>query len=351
MNSSYWRGTEECAIERDAHRPPPMDGGAALADTAAPLPRAATMPIPETPSDGPPSGRLARYRASWDLLSANVRGSIWMVLSSLVFAVMATCIKLLGQDLPVIEILFFRQMFVILVVLPAIARGFPTVLVTSRWPVHLTRALLAFVAMTAGFTALVHLPLAEATAISFARTLFTTILAVVFLHEVVGWRRWTATLVGFLGVVVVARPSPEQFNEYALLALLSACFVAALQIALRSLAQTERPVTIMAYQNVCLSLLLAGPAAYLWVTPTWEQVAFLAAIGVLMSVSVGSDKADTRLLCCSRSFSNKFRAYRALPNLRSAPVNWASKWTSKASAMPSPKRYSFLAQIFENGLQ
>ena len=261
-----------------------MDGGAALADTAAPLPRAATMPIPETPSDGPPSGRLARYRASWDLLSANVRGSIWMVLSSLVFAVMATCIKLLGQDLPVIEILFFRQMFVILVVLPAIARGFTTVLVTSRWPVHLTRALLAFVAMTAGFTALVHLPLAEATAISFARTLFTTILAVVFLHEVVGWRRWTATLVGFLGVVVVARPSPEQFNEYALLALLSACFVAALQIALRSLAQTERPVTIMAYQNVCLSLLLAGPAAYLWVTPTWEQVAFLAAIGVLMSV-------------------------------------------------------------------
>ena len=261
-----------------------MDGGAALADTAAPLPRAATMPIPETPSDGPPSGRLARYRASWDLLSANVRGSIWMVLSSLVFAVMATCIKLLGQDLPVIEILFFRQMFVILVVLPAIARGFPTVLVTSRWPVHLTRALLAFVAMTAGFTALVHLPLAEATAISFARTLFTTILAVVFLHEVVGWRRWTATLVGFLGVVVVARPSREQFNEYALLALLSACFVAALQIALRSLTQTERPVTIMAYQNVCLSLLLAGPAAYLWVTPTWEQVAFLAAIGVLMSV-------------------------------------------------------------------
>ncbi len=242
------------------------------------------MPTTEIPPDGPPGGRLARYRAGWDLLSANVRGSIWMVLSSLVFAVMATCIKLLGQDLPVIEILFFRQMFVILVVLPAIARGFPAVLVTSRWPVHLTRALLAFVAMTAGFTALVHLPLAEATAISFARTLFTTILAVIFLHEVVGWRRWTATLVGFLGVVVVARPSPEHFNEYALLALLSACFVAALQIALRSLAQTERPVTIMTYQNVCLSVLLAGPAAYLWVTPTWEQIGFLAAIGVLMSV-------------------------------------------------------------------
>src|SRR3546814_18297890 len=98
-----------------------------------------------------------------------------MILSSLTFAVMATGIKLLGQDLPVVEILFFRQMFVLLLVSPAIARGFPSVLKTRRWPVHLTRSLLAFVAMTAGFTALVHLPLAAATAISFARTLFTTI--------------------------------------------------------------------------------------------------------------------------------------------------------------------------------
>src|SRR3546814_14649426 len=95
--------------------------------------------------------------------------------------------------------------------------------------------------MTAGFTALVHLPLTEATAISFARTLFTTILAIVFLHEVVGRRRWSATLVGFLGVVIVARPSPGHLSEYALLALLSAAFVAALQIALRSPARTARP--------------------------------------------------------------------------------------------------------------
>lgn len=242
------------------------------------------------PTDTPPApaaglkARLAPYVARWEALPANARGSAWMVASSLVFAVMATCIKLLGRDLPVVEILFFRQMFVLVVVSPAIVRGFPAVLQTPRRGLHFTRALLAFVAMTAGFTALVHLPLAEATAISFARTLFTTILAVLFLHEVVGWRRWSATLVGFVGVVVVARPSPEHFNEYALLALLSACFVAALQIALRTLARTERPITIMTYQNVTLSVLLAGPAIWLWVTPTWQQLAALAGIGALMSV-------------------------------------------------------------------
>lgn len=238
-------------------------------------------------ADPPPAGlhaRVARFQAIWIDLPANARGSAWMIISSLTFAVMATGIKLLGRDLPVVEILLFRQLFVLLLVSPAIAKGFPSVVRTSRWPVHLTRSLLAFVAMTAGFTALVHLPLAEATAISFARTLFTTILAIVFLHEVVGWRRWTATLVGFLGVVAVARPSPDHFNEYALLALLSAFFVAALQIALRSLARTERPLTIMTYQNVSLSILLAGPTAYFWVTPTLEQLGFLAVIGGFMSV-------------------------------------------------------------------
>ncbi len=228
--------------------------------------------------------RLAPYLAYWEALPANARGSVWMVVSSLVFAVMATCIKVLGRDLPVVEILLFRQLFVLVVVSPAIVRGFPAVLQTTRRHIHITRAVLAFCAMTLGFTAIVHLPLAEATAISFARTLFTTLLAVIFLHEVVGWRRWTATLVGFVGVLVIVRPSPDHLNEYAVLALVSAGFVAALQIALRTLARTERPITIMTYQNVTLSVLLAGPAAYFWVTPTWEQVAFLAAVGALMSV-------------------------------------------------------------------
>src|SRR3546814_20388276 len=90
-----------------------------------------------------------------------------MILSSLTFAVMATGIKLLGQDLPVVEILFFRQMFVLLLVSPAIARGFPSVLKTRRWPVPLTPSLLAFAALTAGFTATVPLPLDEATALHF----------------------------------------------------------------------------------------------------------------------------------------------------------------------------------------
>jgi drug/metabolite transporter (DMT)-like permease len=73
--------------------------------------------------------------------------------------------------------------------------------------------------MLTGFIAVVHLPLAEATAISFVRTLFTTILAIFFLKEVVGIRRWSSVIVGFIGVLVIVRPETDNINVYALLAI------------------------------------------------------------------------------------------------------------------------------------
>ncbi|NQW11041.1 MAG: DMT family transporter [Alphaproteobacteria bacterium] len=241
----------------------------------------------DDPADSPAArwrGALARFHVRWDALPGNVRGSIWMSISGLVFAVMVALIKHTGRTLPVIEILFIRQLFVLIYLSPAIARGFPAVFRTKRPELHAIRVGLSAVAMTAAFTALVHLPLAEATAISFSRALFTTVLAVFILRETVGWRRWSATAVGLIGVLVIVRPSPEHANEYALLGLLSAVFVAGIMIVLRLLSQTERPITIMAYQAVCLTVIMAVPAAWLWVTPTWEELLVLAVIGGVMSV-------------------------------------------------------------------
>jgi len=249
------------------------------------------LPPPDTPQTTADPGAAAantpldRFRVWWDGLPGNVRGSVWLFAGGLVFAVMGALIKYVGQSLPVVEILFLRTIFVIVVMSPAIIRGFPAVFRTERLSLHLTRVGLSAVAMVTGFTALVQLPLAEATAISFSRTLFTTLLAVVVLHEIVGWRRWTATAVGFLGVLVVVRPSPEGMNEYALLALVSAMFVAMVMITIRMLSQTERPATIIAYQSVFLAVILAGPAWYFWVWPTWEELALTAVIGGVMSVA------------------------------------------------------------------
>jgi len=130
--------------------------------------------------------------------------------------------------------------------------------------------------MLTGFIAVVHLPLAEVTAISFVRTLFTTILAIFFLKEVVGVRRWSSVIVGFIGVLVIVRPETENINIYALLAIVSAFFVSSINILMRKLSQIESSSTIMAYQSIFVTLAMAGPAIYLWVTPTLDE-AFLSA--------------------------------------------------------------------------
>jgi drug/metabolite transporter (DMT)-like permease len=163
--------------------------------------------------------------ASWESLSGNARGSIWLLLGGLFATVMVTGIKFTGQRLPVLEILFLRQMFLFLMLTPILTKEFPGTFRTKRLKLHLARCAVSIFAMVTGFTAIVHLPLAEATAISFSRALFATLLAVLVLRELVGVRRWGATIIGFIGVLIIIQPSSDGINAYALLAIFSAALV------------------------------------------------------------------------------------------------------------------------------
>lgn len=220
----------------------------------------------------------------WNSLTGNVRGSILIIIGTFVGTLMVSCIKVLGQRIPVVEILFMRQVVLLLVIAPMMVRNFPGVFVSRHRKLHFIRVGVSSIAMITGFTAFVHLPLAEATTIGFARTLFTTVLAVLILHETVGLRRWSATALGFIGVVVVVQPGSDSFSLYALAAILSAFLVALLMIFLRTLSQVDKPITIMSYQAVFLTLILAAPAFYFWVTPTWTELVLVIVAGTLMSV-------------------------------------------------------------------
>ena len=220
----------------------------------------------------------------WNSLTGNVRGSILIIIGTFVGTLMVSCIKVLGQRIPVVEILFMRQVVLLLVIAPMMVRNFPGVFVSRHRKLHFIRVGVSSIAMITGFTAFVHLPLAEATTIGFARTLFTTVLAVLILHETVGLRRWSATALGFIGVVVVVQPGSDSFSLYALAAILSAFLVALLMIFLRTLSQVDKPITIMSYQAVFLTLILAAPALYFWVTTTWTELVLVIVAGTLMSV-------------------------------------------------------------------
>lgn len=215
----------------------------------------------------------------------NLKGCIWLVLASLIFTIMMAAIKDVGQRIPVWEILFIRQICVILILSPRMLQSFPHTFKTDRLQLHGVRIFCSVCAMAAGFTAVIHMPLADVTAISFARTLFITLLAVVLLKEVVDLKRWAPTIFGFIGVLIVLQPSFNGIDYYAFLALSAAVFLAVVMIVTRLLTKTESPMTIMTYQSFGLAIAFAIPAYIYWETPTAFELIAMVLTGVLMSMA------------------------------------------------------------------
>ena len=224
---------------------------------------------------------LARVRR----LPDNARGAVWIFGAVSVFAIMDALIKWVGQTLDPFQIAFFRCIFGGVFVLPFALRGGLGALRTQRWGGHLGRSLIGYAVMALGFYAVTHLPLADATALSFTRPLFMIVLAVLFLGEQVRWRRWSATGVGFLGVLVMARPGDAAFDFVALIAIAATLFVAGVGVMLKRLSTTERPETdhslfhdhqLPAVARACPRLSRRQPG--------WDEFAIMALIGALGSL-------------------------------------------------------------------
>jgi drug/metabolite transporter (DMT)-like permease len=194
---------------------------------------------------------------------------------------MALLIKLLGQNLHITQILLVRQIGMIIMVAPAILRDFPRSLRSERPGLQMIRLLCALVAMLCGFTALIHMPLADATAIFFAKSFFVTILAVFFLSEAVGVYRWSAVLVGFIGVMIMLQPGTDNFSIYGLASLAGAAGAAAVMITLSLLSRSDSTDTILIYGSVGVGLVMILPGIYFWQQPTLVEWLLLALVGVV----------------------------------------------------------------------
>ncbi|MBL4646858.1 MAG: DMT family transporter [Rhizobiales bacterium] len=212
----------------------------------------------------------------------NLRGAIWMLLASAFFSVSVLLVKQLGQHLGVTQILLVRQFIMFLIIAPALLNGFPGILKTNHLNFHMIRIMLALVAMLAGFSSVIHIPLADATAISFAKSFFVTIFAIIFLKETVGPRRWVATIAGFVGVVIMISPGAggSDLDIWAIGAVVSACCASLVMILLRYISRFDRPITLLSYQAIFVGLLMLPPGLYYWVQPTFDEWIMLLFTGL-----------------------------------------------------------------------
>ena len=183
--------------------------------------------------------------------SAPLRGIALMVASAFFMNVNNAILKLLTEGLPVGEIMFLRAAMILpLIFVYAAFRGGRAALRINRWQGHATRGFCLGFSAYFFLLSVQHLPLGMTVALTFAAPLLITAMAGPILGEEVGWRRWAAVGVGFLGVVVITRPGSDVFQFAALLPLVCALASAGRDVATRSMTATESSLAILMTANL-----------------------------------------------------------------------------------------------------
>jgi drug/metabolite transporter (DMT)-like permease len=224
---------------------------------------------------------VTRFTATYHRLQRNTRGALWMILSAVAFTLMTTLIRYLGEDYSAALQTFYRNAAGLVVMLPLIARNPRQAFRTTRPGLLLFRATAGTVGMILGFYSYQKMPLADANALSFTRTLWLVPLAMFILKERVGPRRVLATLIGFLGAVLMLQPSAAGGMGWPAVAALTGALLVALTVTgMKVMTRDHSTMSLMAWSAV-LGFLLSIPGAILdWRTPSLPDLALLSAMGV-----------------------------------------------------------------------
>lgn len=205
-----------------------------------------------------------------------------MALSALVQVLDAVIVRLLSRDIHPFEILFFRNLFSLLVLAPLMAPAERTLAGRGLWPAHALRALIKLAALVSAFYAIALLPLSTFTAIAFTTPLFATLGAILLLGEAPRPGRLAALAVGFAGIVIVLRPEGGgPAGGGAALALASAVGLAAVLLLLKFTASRESAMRI-----VWLNLVVSVPLGLAMSVPVWSTPS-PAALGLMFLQGAG----------------------------------------------------------------
>lgn len=220
----------------------------------------------------------------------NLQGALWMLGSAVGFTAMTVLIKFLGSDYPAALQTFYRQAAGLVILLPVILRHRGAAYATTRPGILFFRSAAGTLGMILSFYAFQKMPLADANALSFTRTLWLVPLAAFVVREHVGRWRVGAAAVGFLGVLLMARPGAG--GEFALglpaLAMLAASFLFALTITGMKVMTRDHSPTVLLVWAATLGFIFAIPGAFItWRWPEPTDLALLCAMGVLGTITQG----------------------------------------------------------------
>lgn len=208
--------------------------------------------------------------------------TLFMLGACLCFSFNSVFVRYAAESVHPFEVAFFRNLlacgFVLILVLPREGLA----VFRARRPGMLTvRGAVNTLAMLTWFYSVPLLPLADLTALGFTAPLWATLLAAVLLGEKVRLRRWTATVVGFVGALVIIQPGFREVPLAVYLVLFSSACWGLTVIIVRHMTAYERPDTILLYQTLFMSLFSLGPALFVWSWPDWVSMQYMIVLGAL----------------------------------------------------------------------
>lgn len=240
--------------------------------------------MPNAPLPEPPV-IADRTAASPPRRDAGLRGIGLILLSTFFLAVSDVLSKYLAANLPALQITWLRYCAFTAILLTIVWRsGGRARLRTQRPKLQFLRGCAVGASSVVFVMSLKYLPIADATATSFVTPLFVTALSIPLLGETVGWRRWSATLVGLVGVLIVVRPGGSGFQAASLLPVVSALSWAFSLIVTRQMSTTESPLTTLAWSAMIGLLGVTALLPLFWQPLTLQGMLLGVLIGIASTI-------------------------------------------------------------------
>ena len=217
--------------------------------------------------------------------SNNVRGMGLALLSTIAFASGMGVVRHLSADMHTFQIAFFSSLFGLFAMLPWGLRYGLRPLRTDKFWLHVVRGVLSVIGIWAVYYALSVTPIATVTALNFMMPILTTLLAVFLLKERVGVAKWAGILFGFAGVFVILRPGIVAVDVGSLLVLVASLLFAVVILVMKVLTRTDSIITITLYGVLLRAPVALVPALFVWQWPEGHQLLWLAAMGVVGTLS------------------------------------------------------------------
>ena len=219
------------------------------------------------------------------MFSKNQLGFLYMFLSVCAFSVMDLIVKW-SDNYPLGQVIFFRGFFGLVLYYFVIPKErLKDFYLTKRPMLHFSRCFFGLMALLSIFTALRNLPLATVVSISFAAPIFTTIFSIFFLSEKVGYFRWLAVFVGFVGIIIISEPGLSSLNVYYIFPVIFVLGMSYVAISIRQLSSTEPVWLISLYFSAAITLAGLFTIPYGWLMPNLIDLILLSLIGIFGGVA------------------------------------------------------------------